>query len=67
MAIDPRVAFDEPLNVTVAEGVVVITGPDAAALALTPEAADTSAERLREAAQEARESGGEPPQPIDLK
>lgn len=65
MASDPKKAFDEPLNVRVAEGAVVILGPDAAALALTPEAAERSAERLRDAAQEARTTGGEPAQPID--
>lgn len=65
MASHPEKAFDEPLSVRVAEGAVVIVGPDAAALALTPEAAERSAERLRNAADEARTNGGEPPPPID--
>jgi len=37
------------------DGEVVITGPDAIAAALTPEAADESARRLTAAAAEARQ------------
>lgn len=49
-------AFREPMRLMVAEGAVVILGPDALAAAFTPEAAEESAQRLLEAAAEARNS-----------
>lgn len=47
-------AFDEPMTVTAVEGEVVILGPEAIALALTPDAAEESARRLMTAAAQAR-------------
>ena len=48
-------AYSEPMTVQSIDGEVVITGPDAIAAALTPEAADESARRLTAAAAEARQ------------
>jgi len=48
-------AFDTPLDVTVVEGEVVVTAPKgAASIALTPDAAKETAERLDAAADRAR-------------
>jgi len=47
-------AYSEPLRLVVAEGAVVILGPDGLAAALTPEAAEESARRLLAAAAQAR-------------
>ena len=47
-------AYSEPMTVHSVDGEVVITGPDAVAVALTPEAAEESAQRLGAAAAEAR-------------
>jgi hypothetical protein len=49
-----------PLEVEVHPESVVITGPQAVSLALTPEAALTSAEVLIEAATEASRTGSTP-------
>lgn len=46
--------FEEPMTVTVVEGDVVVLGPDAVGISLTPEAAMESARRLEAAAAEAR-------------
>lgn len=52
-------AFDEPFSVTVADGEVVIVGPDGVRASLTPAAARESARRLMEAAERAdREASG---------
>ncbi|HEY9218925.1 MAG TPA: hypothetical protein VIO94_12805 [Phenylobacterium sp.] len=47
-------AFSEPMTVRVVEGEVVVIGPDAVAVSLTPDAAEESAHRLLSAAREAR-------------
>lgn len=48
-----RSAYDQPLEVETQDGEVVIVGPGATAVALTPEAAAVSAERLAAAAKKA--------------
>jgi hypothetical protein len=65
--LDPAHLFDVPLHVVVVEGAVVVTGPDAVAISMTPNAAEASARLLREAAEEARRSPGPdaPTLPID--
>jgi len=45
--------FDTPLEVTVADGDIVITGPNGLSSALTLEAAARSADRLRAAVDQA--------------
>jgi hypothetical protein len=47
-------AYSEPMTVQPIDGEVVIIGPDAVAVALTPDAAEESARRLGAAAAEAR-------------
>jgi hypothetical protein len=47
-------AYAEPMTVRCIEGEVVILGPDAVAVSLTPAAAEESARRLEAAAVEAR-------------
>ena len=49
-------AYDEPLVVRESNGEVVITGPGAMAAALTPNAAEATAQKMIEAAQEARKN-----------
>lgn len=46
--------YDTPMNVQVVDGEVVVLGPDGFAVALTPEAARTSGERLLSAAGQAK-------------
>ncbi|MFL5296364.1 MAG: hypothetical protein ACJ798_08280 [Phenylobacterium sp.] len=46
--------WNEPLYVRIEEGEVVIVGPDDVAMAMTPEAAVESAERLMSAALRAK-------------
>ena len=46
--------YDEPMIVRVVEGDVVILGPDGFSASITPHAAEESARRLLQAAQEAR-------------
>ncbi|HEY8571966.1 hypothetical protein [Phenylobacterium sp.] len=53
-------AYPEPMTVSVIEGEVVILGPDAVSVALTPEAAEESARRLIAAARQARAPSQEP-------
>ncbi|MBB4619627.1 hypothetical protein [Sphingomonas abaci] len=45
--------FDEPSKAEVAQGVVIVTGPDSVDVAMTPAAALRSAERISSAAVEA--------------
>lgn len=47
-------AYSEPMTVRAIDGEVVITGPDAVAVSLTPDAAEESARRLAQVASEAR-------------
>ena len=47
-------AFSSPMTVQVVEGDVVILGPDAIAVSMTPAAAEESAQRLLNAAALAR-------------
>lgn len=48
-----RSAYDQPLEIDTHEGEVVIVGPGATAVSLTPQAAAVSAERLAAAAKKA--------------
>jgi hypothetical protein len=48
-----RSAYDQPLEIETQDGEVVIVGPGATAVALTPKAAALSAERLAAAAKKA--------------
>jgi hypothetical protein len=50
-----RPAFDEPMTVRVVDGEIVILGPDAVGVSLTPEAAAESGRRLMAAAEAARQ------------
>lgn len=54
----PREAYSTPLEVTLVDDEVVITGPEGAALSLTKQAAIVSAKRLLQAV------GGEEPAEI---
>lgn len=47
-------AHSEPSEVNAEQGEVIVEGPDAVAVTLTPEAADETAKRLMKAAAEAR-------------
>jgi len=53
-------AHDEPLVVGVVEDDIVLTGDGRVGIALTPEAAAETAERLRAAAKRVRERPAEP-------
>ena len=54
-------AFAKAMTAYAVDGEVVIMGPDAVALSLTPDAAEESGRRLLEAARRARaEKPGEP-------
>lgn len=59
--------YNVPLVVVVEGSAVVLLGPDAVAIAMTPEAALTSSELLREAALKAQRADGPaaPVLPID--
>jgi hypothetical protein len=48
------IVYDEPSKVTAEEGVVAVVGPDAVDLAITPEAAEETADRLVSEAVRAR-------------
>ncbi|HEY8615046.1 hypothetical protein [Phenylobacterium sp.] len=65
--LDPGHLYDEPMHVVTEGAAVVVIGPDAVAVALTPAAARSSAEVLLAAAAEAERSGGPaaPVLPID--
>lgn len=45
-----RPAFKEPMTVMVVDGEIVVLGPDAVAVSITPEAAEESGRRLIAAA-----------------
>jgi hypothetical protein len=47
---DPLAPSDEPMTVQLVDGEVVVLGPDAMAIAMTPSAARISGERLIEVA-----------------
>ena len=53
-------AYDEPLNVMSVAGAVILVGPGPVALALTPEAAVASAERLLQAARDTTSEDASP-------
>jgi hypothetical protein len=55
--LDVTEAYSEPMTVRVVDGEVVVLGPDAVAVSLTPDAAEESGRRLVEAAGEARRGG----------
>ena len=57
-----RPAFDEPSEVVVIEGEVVVTGPDSVGVSLTPRAALETSVRLRRAAEEAMRASAAPQQ-----
>jgi len=48
------IVYNEPSKVTAEEGTVAIVGPDAVDLAITPEAAEETADRLESEAVRAR-------------
>jgi hypothetical protein len=52
-------AHDVPMNVQVVDGEVIALGPDGLAIALTPQAARLSGQRLIEAASQAEPSATE--------
>lgn len=56
--LDPGHLYSEPLKTRHVGQAVVILGPDAVAIAMTPEAARASARLLLEAADEAERSEG---------
>ena len=56
--LDPGHLYDTPMVVLTEGSAVVITGPDAVAIAMTPAAARSSAERLVAAAEAAERSSG---------
>jgi hypothetical protein len=43
---DKDIVYNEPSDVTAAEGIVSVDGPDAVDVAMTPEAAEETADRL---------------------
>jgi hypothetical protein len=49
--------FIEPMTVRAVDGEVVVLGPDSVAISLSPDAAEESARRLIEAAEDARQEG----------
>jgi hypothetical protein len=49
-----RPAFEEPMTVQVVDGEIVVLGPDAVGVSITPDAAEESARRLIAAAQALR-------------
>ena len=51
---DKRTIYDEPSEVSAIDGCVQLDGPDSVDVALTPEAAEETSERLLGAAFEAR-------------
>lgn len=56
-----RPAFKEPMTVMVVDGEIVVLGPDAVAVSITPEAAEESGRRLMAAAEtvvQARSAAG---------
>ena len=51
---EKRTAYDEPSDVTAEEGAVAVEGPDNVDVAMTPEAAEETSERLSSEAVRAR-------------
>lgn len=54
-----RPAFKEPMTVMVVDGEIVVLGPDAVAVSITPEAAEESGRRLMAAAETVVQSRSE--------
>ena len=50
----PRKIYEEPSEVSAENGAVVVAGPDEVDVAMTPEAAEETSNRLLEAAMQAR-------------
>jgi hypothetical protein len=55
--------FETPMTAQVVDGEIVVLGPNGVAIALTPEAARISGERLLEAARRAETPQGDTEQP----
>jgi hypothetical protein len=55
--------FETPMTAQVVDGEIVVLGPNGVAIALTPEAARISGERLLEAARHAETPQGDAEQP----
>lgn len=51
---DKSTVYDEPSDVAAADGIVEVDGPDAVDVAMTPEAAEETSDRLSEQAVKAR-------------
>ena len=51
---DKRTVYSDPSHVTAVEGDVLLDGPDAVDVAMTPEAAEETSERLSDEAVKAR-------------
>ena len=51
---DKRIVYPDPSDVSAVDGAVEMDGPDAVDVALTPEAAEETSERLNEQAVKAR-------------
>lgn len=49
-----NIVYDEPSSVEAADGAVQVTGPDAVDVALTPEAAEETSDRLADQSIKAR-------------
>jgi hypothetical protein len=56
--------YDQPLDMSVFRGAVVLMGPNGVHLAMTPDAAERSADLLRQAAEQARAERGNPAEEI---
>lgn len=55
---EPISAHDQPSQVAVEDGTIIVEGPDGVAVTLTPEAAAETGRRLSAAADEARQGDG---------
>ena len=54
MTSDKHVIYDKPSNVSAVDGAVALEGPDAVDVAMTPEAAEETSDRLADEAIKAR-------------
>jgi hypothetical protein len=54
MSPEKRAIYDDPSSVAAVDGAVELDGPDAVDVAMTPEAAEETSERLAEQASKAR-------------